>query len=145
MTPATSETPVTDLTTKIEAHRVPDDARIGTLPRHFGVHMLMVESRIYGVLSQFSSGYHGGLWQFFELSNGGFYMTPPGNEYELRIDSNGFEDRMSADATGIVVCLFALSHLSFEVTDAVFSEHFHRLRDFAMNHPEAAKIFSAID
>jgi hypothetical protein len=131
--------------TRIEAYLVSEHARIGTLPRHFGMHMLTVEQRIYDFMSQFASAYDGGLWRFFELSNGGFYMTPPEAEYSLRIDSNGFEGRMSADAAGIAVCLFAFSHLSFEYTTDIFSKHFHRLREFAQNHPEAALIFAAID
>jgi hypothetical protein len=144
--PKTSETPVTTLSTEmIEAYRVPEGARIGTLPRHFGRHMLTVEGRIYEFMSQFASTYDGGIWQFFELSNGGLYMSPPEDEYELRIDSNGFQGRMSADAAGIAVCLFAFSHLSFEYTTDIFSRHFHWLRDFAIDHPEASAIFAAID
>lgn len=130
---------------KIEAYPVPEHARIGTLPRHFGRHMLAVEGLIYDFMSRFASGYGGGVWRFFELSNGGFYMSPPDEAYELRIDSNGFQGRMSADAAGITVCLFAFSYLSFEYTTEVFSRHFHWLRDFAMDHPEAGLIFEAID
>ncbi len=131
--------------TKIEAYLVLEHARIGTLPRHFGMHMLTVEERIYDFMSRFASAYDGGLWKFYELSNGGFYMAPPEAAYELRIDSNGFSERMSADAAGIAVCLFAFSQLSFEYSNDTFSEHFHRLREFGLNHEEAALIFSAID
>jgi hypothetical protein len=53
----------------VEAWPVPEHARIGTLPRHFGMHMLTVEGRIYDFLSQFCPSYDGGLWQFYELSN----------------------------------------------------------------------------
>jgi hypothetical protein len=144
--PKTSETPVNELSTaRIEAYRVPEGARIGTLPRHFGMHMLTVESRIYEFMSQFASTYDSGIWQFFELSNGGLYLSPPGEEYELRVDSNGFQGRMSGDAAGIAVCLFAFSHLSFEYTTDIFSQHFHWLRNYALDHPEASAIFAAID
>jgi hypothetical protein len=144
--PETSETSVTTLSTeRIEAYRVPEGARIGTLPRHFGRHMLTVEGRIYEFMSQFASTYDGGSWDFFELSNGGLYMSPPGEEFELRVDSNGFQGRMSADAAGIAVCLFAFSHLSFEYTTDVFSQHFHWLRNYALDHPEASAIFAAVD
>ena len=85
------------------------------------------------------------MWRFFELSNGGFYMTPPEEAYDLVVDSNGFQGRMSADAAGITVCLFAFSHLSFLYTIDVFSRHFHQLREFAQDHPEAGLIFAAID
>jgi hypothetical protein len=131
--------------TKIKAYPVPEHARLGTLPKHFGRHMLTVEGRIYDFMAQFASTYSGGCWRFVELSNRGFYMSPPDGSYDLRIDSNGFEGRMSADAAGITVCLFTFSHLSFEYTTDVFAQHFHWLREFAMDHPEAGLIFEAID
>lgn len=131
--------------TRIEAYPVPEYARIGTLSRHFGRHMLTVEGRIYDFMAQFASMYSGGFWRFFELSNGGFYMSPPDETYELCIDSNGFQGRMSADAAGIAVCLFTFSHLSFEHTTDIFTQHFHWLREFALDHPDAGLIFAAID
>jgi hypothetical protein len=130
---------------KIEAYRVSEHARIGTLPRHFGRHMLVVEGRIYDLMREFSSAYEGGCWRFYELSNGGFYMTPPPESLRLCIRSNGFEGQMTADAAGITVCLFAFSLLSFQYNCEVFSRHFHRLREFALDHAEAAQIFAAID
>ena len=131
--------------TKIEAYPVPEHARLGTLPRHFGRHMLTVESCSYDFMALFARTYSGGAWRFFELSNGGFYMSPPDEAYDLRIDSNGFEGRMSADAAGITVCLFTFSHLSFQCATDVFSQHFHWLREFALDHREALRIFEAID
>ena len=130
---------------KVEAYAVPANARLGTLPRHFGIHMLTVEGRIYDLLGQFSPSCDGGMWQFFELSNGGFYMTPPDESYELSVDGNGYQGRMSADAAGITVCMFAFSQMSFEYTNEVFSRHYHLLFDYARNRPEAAAIFRAID
>lgn len=130
---------------RIEAHLLPEQDRMAALPRQFGRHMLTVEHRIYDFMSQFASSYSGGCWSFFELSNGGFYMSPPDAAYELQIESNGFRGRMSADAVGIAVCLFAFAQLSFEYPTGGFGKHFHRLRDFARDHPEAAAIFQAID
>jgi hypothetical protein len=130
---------------KIEAYLVSEHARMGSLPRHFGRHSLTVEGRIYDLMYQFAEGYAGGFWRFYELSTGGFYMVPPDPEYTLRVESNGFKGRMSADAAGITVCLFAFSHLSFEYTHEMFPKHFHWLRDFALDHAEARLIFAAID
>lgn len=129
----------------VEAYPIPEQDRIEVLPRHFGRHTLLVERRIYDFMSQFATAYSGGCWRFFELDNGGFYMAPPDESYELRIDSNGFHGQMSADAAGIAVCLFVFSQLSFEYTTDVFARHFHWLRDFASDHPEARTIFHAID
>jgi hypothetical protein len=129
----------------VEAFAVPEQIKMEVLPRHFGRYMLVVERRIYNVMSQVASAYSGGYWRFFELGNGGFYMSPPGEAYDIFIDGNGFDSRMSADAAGITVCLFAFSQLSFEHPAEVFARHFHRLRDFACGHVEAARIFQAID
>ena len=129
----------------VEAWPVPEHARIGTLPRHFGMHMLTVEGRIYDFLSQLCAAYDGGVWDFHELSNGGFYMSPPEDSYELAVDGNGFRGRLSADAAGITVCLFAFSHLSFEYTTDIFSRHHHWLLEYAKDHAEADRIFAAID
>jgi hypothetical protein len=133
-------------TPRIEAYRVSQHARIGTLPRHFGRHMLTVEGQIYDLMRRFSPNYTGGDWQFLELSNGGFYMTPPDKTLRLSIPSNGYAGHMSADAAGITVCLFTFSQLSFQYQDVeIFSRHFHRLRDFAIGHAESVQIFAAID
>ncbi len=72
-------------------------------------------------------------------------MTPKMPAVRLSVDSNGYEGRMSADAAGITVCLFAFSLLSFERQGDVYSRHFHWLRDFALGHVEAGEIFAAID
>lgn len=133
-------------TCKIEAYRVSQHARIGTLPRHFGRHMMTVEGKIYDLMREFSADYSGGFWHFFELSNGGFYMAPTLDTLRVCIPSNGFEGQMTGDAAGITACLFAFSLLSFEYREAeVFSRHFHRLRDFALGHAESVQIFAAID
>lgn len=130
---------------KVEAYPVPEHARVEALPRHFGWRMPTVERRVYNLMSQFASAYSGGYWHFFELSNRGFYMSPPDVGYEICIDSNGFRGHMSGDAAGIAVCLFSFSQLSFEYPAEVFTEHFHRLLDFAADHAEARVIFRAID
>ncbi len=130
----------------IEAREVANEARLQSLPRHFGRHMLTVESAVYAFMRRLANQYSGGYWAFFELSNGGFYMAPKcDTELSICVDGNGFEGTMSADAAGITVCLFALSHLSFQIADDRIAEHFHRLRDFALEHAETSAILAAID
>jgi hypothetical protein len=130
---------------KVEAYAVPENARLSTLPCHFGMHMLTVEGRIYELMGRLCSSYDGGIWKFYELSNRGFYMTPPDGPYVIHVEGNGCLRRMSADAAGITACLFAFSLMSFEYADEMFANHYHWLRDFAMTHPEARAIFAAID
>ncbi len=131
---------------KIEAREVANDERLQTLPRHFGRHMLTVEYAVYAFMRKLANPYSGGYWAFFELSNGGFYMVPEcDTELSICVDGNGFDGTMSADAAGITVCLFALSHLSFQIADDSIAQHFHLLRDFALKHAEASAILAAID
>jgi hypothetical protein len=91
--------------------------------------------------------YHGGYWQSFGLSSGGFFMAPETRAKFTVACGNGFEGVMSADALGITVCLYAYSHLSFAGGEVgkVCAEHFHRLRAYALGHPEAGGIVEAVD
>ena len=133
-------------TAKIEAYRVSVHARIGTLPRHFGPRMTVVEDRVYHFMREFVSEYKGAYWEFYELGNGGFYMAPVCEQVKFRVHSNDFAGTMSGDAAGITVCLFTFSHLSFQLPESEnFSRHFHKLREFALNHDEASLILAAID
>ena len=93
---------------------------------------------------QLSPQYQGGFWNFYELSNDGFYMAPALER--LLIESpNGYCGVVSPDAAGIIACLFSYSHLSFEPDSEVFARHFHQLRDFAIEHAERSDILDAID
>ena len=143
---------------KVTAKRVPVRSRLNTLPKHFGRNMLRVENAIYDFLRALSEDYSGGFWQFYELSNGGFYMAPAASfhakvgrakavekKLRIRVAGNGYEGEVSADAAGIIACLFAFSHLSFRLESETLSNHYQWLRDFALDHPEASAIMSAID
>lgn len=129
----------------IAAARVPDHERMDTLPRHFGRHLVAVENAVYAWLRELSNEYSGGYWHFYELSNGGFYMAPECESLAIRVAGNGYDGVMSADAAGITACLFALSHLSFQVPNEAIGRHFHWLLEFAAAHREAAAIFAATD
>jgi hypothetical protein len=132
----------------VEARKISDaKERMEFLPRHFGRHMLTVEDAVYTFMCHLVDQYTGGFWHFYELSNGGGYLAPEmGTEKVMvRVDGNGFSGEMSAEAAGITACLFALSHLSFQVHTDTISNHFYQLREFALEHPERRAIFAAID
>jgi hypothetical protein len=108
--------------------------------------MTVVEHAVYHFMREFVREYKGAFWEFYELSNGGFYMAPASEPVRFDVHSNGFAETVSADAAGIIVCLFAFSHLSFQRPEQdVFSRHFHKLREFALSHAEAKLILAAID
>ncbi len=124
-----------------------DQQRLNFLPRHFGRQMMAVEQNLYTRLSELSSDYTGGYWNFYDLSNGGCYLAPTAPErMRIVVQGNDFEGTMSADAAGITATLFTLSELSFRFQRAeVLGTRFHQLRDFAADHAEAGLIFRAID
>lgn len=120
--------------------------RIEMLPKYFERLDLYVERGIFGLMRWLSDDYTGGYWEYHELSNGGFFMAPVRPErYRIMVTSNGYEGSVSAEAAGIIACLFAYSELSQLHRDDNLAGHYHLLRDFAGDHPEAREIFAAID
>jgi hypothetical protein len=145
-TPNTDHTSAIDGTTSVTAQRVDDSQRLRALPHYFGDRMMQFEATVFDFMHRFAPDYRGGLWQFYTLSNGGFYMALDRGSYRFVVDTNGYAGVLSADAAGIAVCLFACSHLSFsDAKGEVFAERFHQLREYAIEHAEASEIFSAIE
>ena len=127
---------------------VPEDQRTVITERLFGIHFpLRLEPVVFGITEKMTTEYNGGYWSFFQLSNGGFYMAPAGDEVFHVICDNMFEGDLSADALGITACLYAYSHLSF--SNGRFARvsacHYHTLRSFMFEHPEVKAILGATD
>ncbi|MBK5930665.1 antirestriction protein [Halochromatium salexigens] len=119
---------------------VPESSRIKETARLFGYAFpLKIEPTIYHLADDLSQDYHGGYWQFWRLSNLGFYMAPtyPAT-FEVQAE-NGYQGTLSTDAFGITCCLYAYSHLSG------LAEHYHALRAYVWEHAEAGGIVRAID
>jgi hypothetical protein len=130
----------------VKAVRVPDSKRLNALPRYFGRQSMTGEALVYQSLQSVWVGYSGGFWDFFELTNGGFYMAPRLEEpLRIQCDGNGFDGNMSCDAAGIVACLMAFNALAWQTREVHFGELYYKLRDFAAQHAEVASIFAAID
>jgi hypothetical protein len=114
----------------------------------FGVRFLWLESYIYDSAASLCADYDGGFWEFYALSNGGFYQAPRSDRIFRVACANGFDGQLSADAFGITACLYAYSLLSFSADKefaAVCAQQYHCLRDYAALHPEAAAIWRATD
>ena len=88
----------------VNARLVTGEERLRTLPKHFGPRQLTVEHAVFTWMRELATEYRGGVWQFYELSNGGFYMAPQVEPLHLRVEGNGFDGQMSADAAGITAC-----------------------------------------
>jgi hypothetical protein len=132
--------------TSIIASKVPNRQRLSFLPRYLGSHMLMGEALVYAALESMSDDYNGGYWEFYDLSNGGFYMAPAiDKKLRLTCSGNYFDGEVSADAAGIIATLMALNQLSWQTRGDHYIRLFYLLRDFATEHPESALILRAID
>ena len=108
---------------------------------------LRIEPTIYNMAGILSTDYHGGYWEMSQLNNGGFFMHPASDAPFKVSAQNGYGGSLSAQALGIVVCLYAFSNLSFGGDDFadVCAEQYHLLREYAMDHPEVRDILAAID
>ncbi|MBB4000137.1 antirestriction protein [Aureimonas pseudogalii] len=126
---------------------VADSRRMTFLPALFGPRRMVAgEATIYNVMGQLSPEYRGGLWDFLELDGKPLYMRHDGEgRIGIQWHGNGFEGIVSTDAAGIIACLLAFSSLSFDDPTDLMADAFHRLREFALDHPEARTIFRAID
>lgn len=132
---------------------VADDQRMTVLPALFGRHFMRGEVSVYARTDKSCPEYKGGFWVYAALSNGGYFMYPNmegGSVFSYQVPENGWSGQLSAEAMGIVACLYVLSGLScllFErgENNQVVSENYHKLRDYALDHAETAAIFGAID
>jgi hypothetical protein len=136
-------------TSIVTAHVVPEEDRLAYIEKNFGIHFpLTIEPAIYGITEKMAKDYHGGYWNFYQLSNSGFYMAPEGNEIYSVSSANFFQGELSSDALGIVSCLTAFSHLSFSRNEdfgKMCARHYHLLREFMYEHPQVTVILRAID
>ena len=130
----------------ITATKMNDEERLDFFPRHVGVtKMLAFERHVFAWMGTLCKEYRGGFWEFYDLSNGGFYIAPV-DEERMRLiwPGNYFDGEMSSDAAGIVATLFALNSFAEQISPA-FGEKYMQLYDYIDSHPEAQAIYAAID
>ena len=130
----------------ITATLVPDNRRLDFLPRHFGERsMLRLENSVYDWMGNLCPSYRGGFWNYMELSNGGAFMFPAGvDQFEIKVDGNGFDRKVGAEVAGIIATAFALNGMLWRGHDSL-TEKYEQLLDFISEHPESATIRRALD
>ena len=125
--------------------------RLSFLPTYFCQYGYQFEAAVYTVMRDICPIYRGGMWDFCRLSNGGAYMRWDESieKVDVRVNTNGYEGRMSPQAASIVAQLLVLSSMTFQhngrVNGEVLIERFYQLREFACEHAEAGEILAAID
>ena len=131
---------------KITARLMPGYERFNFPPELFGSCSIQLgESLVFRTHNHMTGRSHSGYWNFYELSNGGFYMAPEKDEL-LHITGHGigFDDVLTSDASGIVATLSALDCLILEFGNLHLETKYRKLKDFAQGHPESQKIFRVI-
>jgi len=138
--------PVTPVLSRQE---VTGPRRGAMLPRYLSVYMMVFENRLYDQMVQLAPDYKAAYWNMYELSNGGFYMSPRVSGLLTVETPNQFTGQLSADAAGITACLYVYSEMSFAITNEdmrqTLTNLYHNLREWALDHEESALIFAAID
>ena len=137
------------MSTTITRKEISSSQRIKHTADLFGIRFpVNIEPAIYSIAGNIATEYDGAYWEFYSLSNGGFYMAPSLTKLYQVSCINGYEGSLSADALGITACLYAYSHLSFSSNTAfaeICANHYHWLRVYMLEHTEACAILSAID
>lgn len=130
----------------IERTLVPEEQRLDFLPKHCGkYHYMMFEMTVYSMARRLCAEYDGGLWQYYELSNKGWYMALDDDRtFRVVWAGNYYEGDMSADAFSITANLYAYN-VMFGSQDELFVPAYYALREYAAEHAEAKKILAAID
>lgn len=136
----------------LTATLLPDTQRLHFWPQHFsGIpRWILLEPHIFGWMDRLCEDYSGGIWNLYALSNGGAFMAPEpdgddGEKWTLFNPMNGNGGELSAEAAGIAVCMMTYSHHAMRTECDAMTEHYYRLRDYALNHAECNAIMHIID
>lgn len=144
----TGDIPMTnEVENVITVSEVEESQRLEFLPEFFGVNLMLVgENYVYNSMEKLSKDYRGGYWNFYKLSNGGFYMAPHmSTKLNVTVHGNYYEGVVSADAAGIIATLSALCALCHQFPCDRYIDLYDSLRDYISFHPESSEIYRAID
>jgi len=107
---------------------------------------MLLEPRAFAWMDRLCEAYNGGYWNYYTLSNSGAFIAPDSEEnWAVFNKLNGNSAEMSSEAAGITVCLLSWSHHACRTGSPAMSEHYYRLREFALSHPESNAIMHIID
>jgi hypothetical protein len=116
------------------------------LPKHVKKNYIQFENILYFLTDSMCHQYNGGYWDFYELSNDGFFLAPASDEkFEIYVDGNGFNGIVSTEALGVIVTLFSINGIAEQEGEDYLVDKFYALRDFALQHEESDLILRAID
>lgn len=136
---------------------VSQDDRFAFLTKHLGDFGVYAEHLAHQSLRDMASAYKGGYWEYYRLSNGGFFIAPVAPEsgpdkLRLVIPSVRFDKDVSYQAAGIIATGFGIN-LTIESsanTDSRDNKDYPKLRDqickmfdYFPYHAEQRKLYAA--
>lgn len=115
-------------------------------PLHF------FETKVFELLESWCDDYDGGMWKYYELSNGAWYLAPDASKPLQLRDVNGRKHAMTPDGAGLAASLHLLHQLSWHFHEKgekaksdIVSEHYHALRMYTYAHVDVAAIWKVLD
>lgn len=132
----------------ITATKVREEDRLDFLPKHFSRLAVSVETAVYNEMSRICEDYDGGYWEFYELSNGGFYMALESDDPIRVVNSMNYADEeMTTHSACITTCLFIWNALCWKFPEVEsFTTAYYQLYEYALEmRPDAVKIARVID
>lgn len=144
--PENSDMTATKQTTPVvTASLVPEHRRMSCVFRYFGRFSVEVEQYTQATMRESCEAYTGGVWDYYELSNGGFYMAPNGADTYSVSRTNYFEGELSAEAVGIMTTLAGLMITWGRYEVDMLGLRYESLIDYARSHAEWSLIRAALD
>lgn len=137
---------------------IAQEDRFAFLTKHLGDFGVAVEYFTHQVLREMAPTYGGGYWEYYVLSNGGYFIAPVAPQsgadlIRLTISEVDFDQDVSYQAAGIIATAFGINR-SIGVsanTDSINNEDYPLLRDqicklfdYIPAHPEKDAIFATL-
>ncbi|CAM3618164.1 antirestriction protein [Rouxiella silvae] len=103
-------------------------------------------NQIFRMAECLSPDYEGDYWKARMISDSVCYLVPTLRPtWSVRVNGNYFEGEMSSDAFGITVTLFVLNQIANTTEQEKDITIYYALRNYALDHQDAALIMAAID
>lgn len=129
-----------------EVSQVEVSKRADFLAKESDGRFLEFEGLLFDLAAEHCRGYDGGYWEMNTVCNGSFFMSPTSQDYyNVTVADNWFDGQLSAEATGVFLTLLTYNRLAWKYRLDAFINRFYALREFALQHAEAALILKAID
>ncbi|WP_024771651.1 antirestriction protein [Aquimarina macrocephali] len=123
----------------------PVKRRLDFYPTFIPKQAMRFEGMVFRYMEEFCKPYSGGYWNFYALSNGGFYIgLKRSGLMQVENHLNYYKGEMSIDAASIGINLFALCDCASSGGQHLI-DAFDQLRDYATIHPEREQILAFID